>query len=61
VGKNLAKIRQNIALISNMPEEKISADKKAERIKALHAQEDAIIGNLNVKKLREMARVGDFL
>jgi len=61
VGKGLAKIRENIALISNMPENKMSAEQKEQRIKNLHAQEDTIIKNLNLKKLRAQARVGEFL
>ena len=61
VGKGLAKIRENIALISNMPESKMSAEQKEQRIKNLRAQEDTIIKNLNLKKLRSQARVGDFV
>jgi len=61
IGKNLTKIRDRIALISNMPESKMSAEMKQERIKNLHTQEDTIIKNLNLKKLREKAQVGDFL
>jgi len=61
VGKNLTKIRQNIALITNMPDSKMSADEKDRRKKALQAQEDLIIKSLNLKNLRQKAQIGDFL
>ena len=57
IGKNLTTIRQNIALISNMPESKISSEEKDRRIKNLQTQEDVILKNINVKKLRSLAQL----
>ena len=57
IGKSLTTIRQNIALISNMPESKISSEEKDRRIKNLQTQEDVILKNINVKKLRSLAQL----
>ena len=57
IGKNLTTIRQNIALISNMPESQISSEEKDKRIRNLQTQEDTILKNLDVKKLRALAQL----
>jgi len=57
IGKNLAKIREAISLVSNMPESKLSSDEKEKRINNLHRQEDLILKNVNLKKLRAQAQL----
>jgi len=57
IGKNLAQIRKNISLISNMPESQITTDEKDRRKKALQAQEDLILKNIDIKKLRAQAQL----
>jgi len=55
IAKDLATIRTSINQISNMPESKMSAEQKEEKIHKLRETEVRILKNINLKKLREKA------
>ena len=55
IAKELATIRTAINQISNMPESKMSAEMKEERIHKLRETEVRILKQINIKKLREKA------
>jgi hypothetical protein len=55
IAKDLASIRTSISQISNMPESRMSAAEKEEKIHKLRETEVRILKNINLKKLREKA------
>jgi hypothetical protein len=55
IAKDLATIRTSISQISNMPESRMSAAEKEEKIHKLRETEVRILKNINLKKLREKA------
>jgi ddrB-like ParB superfamily domain/Large polyvalent protein associated domain 38 len=57
IAKDLATIRTSINQISNMPESRMSAAEKEEKIRKLHETEVRILKNINLKKLREQAMI----
>jgi hypothetical protein len=46
-----------MTIITNMPESQMSGDEKAENIRELRELEREILRSVNVKELREMAKI----
>lgn len=57
INQHLAKLRAQIKMITQMPANQISADQKAEAIKELRKIEEQILESVNVKGMREQARI----
>jgi len=57
VGKNLAKIRQQISYIRGLPNEQMDSDKKQETIKNLKDTEIMMLKSLDLKSLRAQAQL----
>jgi hypothetical protein len=57
VNRHLSDIRRRMTIITNMPESQMPADEKAENIRELRELERAILRSVNVKELREMAKI----
>ncbi len=57
IGDHLAKVRRAIQQISNMPESQMTASEKQARIKELREVETKILKAVDVKKLREQAKM----
>ena len=57
VNRHLSDIRRRMTIITNMPESQMPADEKAENIRELRELEREILRSVNVKELREMAKI----
>jgi hypothetical protein len=57
INRELSKIRKVMTQITNMPESQMSADEKSENIRQLRELEREILRSVNVKELREMAKI----
>ena len=57
INRELSKIRKVMTQITNMPESQMSADEKSENIRQLRDLEREILRSVNVKELREMAKI----
>jgi hypothetical protein len=57
INRELSKIRKVMSQITNMPESQMPADEKAENIRELRELEREILRSVNVKELREMAKI----
>jgi hypothetical protein len=57
INRHLSDIRRRMTIITNMPESQMSADEKAENIRELRELEREILRSVNVKELREMAKI----
>jgi hypothetical protein len=57
INRHLSDIRRRMTIITNMPESQMPADEKAENIRELRELEREILRSVNVKELREMAKI----
>ena len=57
INRELSKIRKVMTQITNMPESQMPADEKSENIRQLRELEREILRSVNVKELREMAKI----
>jgi hypothetical protein len=57
INRELSKIRRQITIITNMPESQMSAEDKADYKRQLMELEREILRSVNVKELREMAKI----
>lgn len=57
VNRHLSDIRRRMTIITNMPESQMPADEKAQNIRELRELEREILRSVNVKELREMAKI----
>ena len=57
INRELSKIRKVMTQITNMPESQMSGDEKSENIRQLRELEREILRSVNVKELREMAKI----
>jgi hypothetical protein len=57
VNRHLSDIRRRMTIITNMPESQMPADEKSENIRQLRELEREILRSVNVKELREMAKI----
>ena len=57
INRHLSDIRRRMTIITNMPESQMSGDEKAENIRELRELEREILRSVNVKELREMAKI----
>lgn len=57
INRELSKIRKVITQMTNMPESQMSAEEKSENIRQLREVEREILKSVNVKALREMAKI----
>jgi len=57
INRELAKIRKVVTQVTNMPEDQMSAEKKAEFVRQMREVEREILKSVNVKQLREMAKI----
>jgi len=57
INRELSKIRRQITIITNMPESQMSAADKADYKRQLMELEREILRSVNVKELREMAKI----
>jgi hypothetical protein len=57
INRHLSDIRRRMTIITNMPESQMSADEKAQNIRELRELEREILRSVNVKELREMAKI----
>jgi len=57
INRHLSDIRRRMTIITNMPESQMSADEKSENIRQLRELEREILRSVNVKELREMAKI----
>ena len=57
INRELSKIRRVMTQITNMPESQMSGDEKSENIRELRELEREILRSVNVKELREMAKI----
>jgi hypothetical protein len=57
IARELSDIRREIAEISNLPKDKITRERKEELIKKLKEAESKVLKAINVKKLREQAKL----
>ena len=57
ISQRLSKIRRQITIITNMPENQMSAEDKAENIRQLREFEREYLKSVDVKALREMAKI----
>ena len=57
INRELAKIRKVVTQVTNMPEDQMSAEKKAEFVRQMRDVEREILKSVNVKQLREMAKI----
>jgi len=57
INRHLSDIRRRMTIITNMPESQMPADEKAQNIRELRELEREILRSVNVKELREMAKI----
>jgi hypothetical protein len=57
IGRELGEIRKYIAYVSNAPEARMSAEKKAEEIRKMRELEWKVLKDMDVKRLRAMANL----
>jgi hypothetical protein len=57
INRHLSDIRRRMTIITNMPESQMPAYEKAENIRELRELEREILRSVNVKELREMAKI----
>ena len=57
INRELAKIRKAVTQVTNMPESQMSAEKKAEFVRQMRDVEREMLKSVNVKQLREMAKI----
>ena len=57
INQRLSKIRRQITIITNMPESQMSAEDKSDNIRQLREVEREILKSVDVKALREMAKI----
>ena len=57
INREIAKIRRQMTIITNMPENQMSAEDKAENIRQLREFEREYLKSVDVKALREMAKI----
>lgn len=57
INRELAKIRKVVTQVTNMPEDQMSAEKKAEFVRQMREVEREILKSVNIKQLREMAKI----
>jgi hypothetical protein len=57
INRHLSDIRRRMTIITNMPERQMPADEKAQNIRELRELEREILRSVNVKELREMAKI----
>jgi hypothetical protein len=57
INQRLSKIRRQMTIITNMPESQMSAEDKAENIRQLREFEREYLKSVDVKALREMAKI----
>jgi hypothetical protein len=57
INRELSKIRKVMTQITNMPESQMSGDEKSENIRQLRELEREILRSVNVKELRDMAKI----
>ena len=57
INRQLSKIRRQMTIITNMPESQMSAEDKAENIRQLREFEREYLKSVDVKALREMAKI----
>jgi hypothetical protein len=57
IDKKLGEIRKAMTRISNLPTSVMDSDEKQEQIKQLREAETTMLKAINVKKLREMAKI----
>ena len=57
ISQRLSKIRRQMTIITNMPESQMSAEDKAENIRQLREFEREYLKSVDVKALREMAKI----
>lgn len=57
INREIAKIRRQMTIITNMPENQMSAEDKADNIRQLREMEREMLKSVNVKELRQMAKI----